>query len=99
MITHVVIFWTDKTNSEGREALQKGCKELISRIPGVLEFRFGQPVSSNRGVVDDSFSLAISMTFENQKAAETYQEHSLHKQFVNEYVKKYVKRFVVYDWS
>lgn len=99
VITHVVVFWTDKPHGENRDRLLAGARELLGAIPGVLEYRCGRPVPSPRGVVDDSFAVAISMTFADQAAADLYQAHPLHVKFVNDYVKPYVKRFVVYDWE
>ena len=72
MITHVVVFWTDKPPGEAQEKIAAGARELLAEIPGALEFRSGIPVPSTRGVVDDSFAAAISMTFEDQSAADTY---------------------------
>ena len=62
MITHVVVFWTDKPPGEAQEKIAAGARELLAEIPGALEFRSGIPVPSTRGVVDDSFAAAISMT-------------------------------------
>ncbi|TVR51629.1 MAG: Dabb family protein [Puniceicoccaceae bacterium] len=99
MITHVVIFWTDKPGSEDRTKLLEGAKALLGGIPGVREFRTGAPVPSPRGVVDDSFAVAISMTFASQADADAYQTHPDHQVFIDDYVKPYVKRFVVYDFG
>ncbi len=76
-----------------------GARELLSAIPGVTEFRCGVAVPSARGAVDDSFSVAISMTFADQAAADTYQAHPLHIRFVEEVFKPNVRRFVVYDFG
>jgi len=99
MITHVVIFWTDKPHGGNREKLLAGARELLPQIPGVKEFRCGAPVRSPRGVVDDGFAVAISMSFEDQDAAEVYQSHPLHLQFIEQSVKPYVRRLVVYDFG
>jgi hypothetical protein len=99
MITHVVVFWTDKPHGENRDRLLAGTRELLAPIPGVLEFRTGVPVPSPRGVVDDSFSVAISMTFADQVATDVYQTHPLHLQFIEQCVKPCVKRLVVYDFG
>lgn len=98
MITHVVIFWLDKPYAQNREDFFKGAKTL-GNIPDVLEYRCGVAVPSNRGVVDDSFAVGISMTFKDQAVADQYQNHPIHLEFVNKYVKTMVKRFVVYDWN
>jgi hypothetical protein len=99
VITHVVVFWTDKPHGENSDRLLAGAREFLGPIPGVLEFRFGAPVPSPRGVVDDSFSVAISMTFVDQAAADVYQSHPLHLEFIEKCVKPYVKRLVVYDFA
>jgi hypothetical protein len=98
MITHVVIFWTDKNDPQARQKLLEGTR-LLADIPGVLEYRQGPPVPSPRGVVDDSFTAAISMTFASTADADAYQTHPLHVKFVQEYVKPLVKRFVVFDFG
>jgi hypothetical protein len=99
MITHIVVFWTDKPMGENRDKLVAGAEEFLAPIPGVLEFRSGVAVPSSRGVVDDSFAMAISMTFEDQAAADLYQSHPLHTRFIEEVVKPCVRRFVVYDFG
>lgn len=99
MITHVVIFWTDKPHGENGDRVLAGAREFLSAIPGVTEFRSGLAVPSPRGVVDDSFSVAISMTFADQAAADVYQDHPLHHQFIAKCVTPYVKRLVVYDFG
>ncbi len=98
MITHVVIFWTDKNDSAARARLLEGCKGLES-IPGVLNFRYGTPVSSPRGVVDDSYTAAISMDFVSQADADAYQSHPDHVLFVEKVYKPNVKRVVIYDYA
>lgn len=98
MITHVVIFYADKPHGENKEKILAGAKSLVD-IPGVLEFRCGGPIPSARGAVDDSFAVAISMTFENQTDADAYQNHEIHQNFIENTFKPYCKRFVVYDFG
>ena len=99
MITHVVVFWTDKPHASNRDALLAGAHKLLADIPGALNFRAGSPVSSPRAVVDDSFAVAISMDFATQTDAELYQNHPLHQEFIETCVKPYSKRLVVYDFG
>lgn len=98
MITHVVVFWLDKPYGENRAKLLEAAQEL-GNIPGCGNFRAGVAVPSPRGVVDDSFAVAISMDFTDQAAADAYQSHPDHVKFVQEAVKPMVKRFVVYDFG
>lgn len=97
MITHVVIFWVDGSE-EKRAKLLEGTA-MLSEIPGVLEFRYGPPVPSERDIVDDSFGVAISMTFTDQVAADTYQNHPIHQKFHREYFSPLVSKAVVYDFG
>ena len=99
VITHVVVFWTDKPHGEAQARLLAGAQELLPQIPGVQEFRSGVAVPSPRGAVDDSFSVAISMSFADQATADSYQSHPLHMRFVEEYFKPNSRRFVVYDFG
>lgn len=97
MITHVVIFWVNDEN-ESRDKLLQGTS-LLRQIPGVQEFRVGGAIPSDRTVVDDSFAVAISMTFADQATADTYQNHPNHVKFVEECVKPLTSRVVVYDFG
>lgn len=99
MITHVVIFWTDKGQSELATQIEKGAQELLSQIAEAQNLRIGQPVPSLRGNVDDSFAVALSMDFVDQAAANAYQTHPKHVEFVEKYVKPYAKRTLVYDFA
>lgn len=98
MITHVVIFWTDKPFNSMQSQLLAGVQKLAG-ITEAQNYRFGTPVMSSRGVVDDSFSVAISMDFKSQADADSYQSHPLHKEFIETCVKPYAKRLVVYDFA
>ena len=99
MITHVVVFWTDKPPGDAQDKIAAGAREFLAVIPGMMEFRSGIPVPSPRGVVDDSYAAAISMTFKDQAAADAYLAHPLHVRFVEECVKPHVRRLVVYDFG
>lgn len=98
MITHVVIFWTDKPFNLIQNQFLTGIQKLAG-IPEAQNYRFGTPVMSSRGAVDDSFSVAISMDFNSQTEADSYQSHPLHKEFIETCVKPYAKRLVVYDFT
>lgn len=98
MITHTVIFWVEGNEEAKREKLLEGTA-MLAEIPNVLEFRAGPAVPSPRSVVDDSFAVAISMTFPDRAAADIYQNHPAHQAFVEQYVKPLVSRLVVYDFG
>ena len=97
MITHIVLFWTDKQDEEARAAVQEGAKRLLADIPGALNFRSGAAFPSERGVVDDTYAAAICMDFKTQADMQAYLEHPQHQEFVSKCVKPHVKRYIVYD--
>lgn len=97
MITHLGFFWVDKQDEEAKQRVLKAARELLSEIPGLQNFHAGTAMSSPRGVVDDSFSVAISMDFADKAALQVYAEHPRHVQFVTDFVKKDVRRYVIYD--
>ncbi|MBC2595397.1 Dabb family protein [Ruficoccus amylovorans] len=98
MITHVVVFWTDKPVEENRQKLLAKLEPLAG-IPGVKNFRCGPAIESPRGAVDDSYTVAISMDFETAADAEVYQTHPLHVDFIKTCIGTVAKRFVVYDFG
>jgi hypothetical protein len=98
MITHVVVFWTDKPVEENRAKLLEGVKPLAD-IPSLKNFRYGAAVPNTRATVDDSFAVAISMDFETQADADAYQVHPLHKEFLKNYVGSVAKRVTIYDFG
>lgn len=98
MITHVVILWVPEGDEEKRSRLLEGAAKL-AEIPGVLEYRYGRAIPSPRPVVDSSFAAALSMTFEDQAAADAYQAHPIHQQFVADYVNPLSSKLVVYDFG
>ncbi len=97
MITHLGFFWTDKQDDEATQRVLAAARELLTSIPDMENFHAGTAMSSPRGSVDDSFSVAISMQFATEEALQAYLQHPRHVQFVNDYVKKDVRRLLIYD--
>jgi hypothetical protein len=94
----VAVFWVDKPVEKNAKALRKAAKALAD-IPGVKHFRFGAAVPMERGVVDDSFALGISMDFKSKKALKKYVEHPDHVKFVQGPMKESVRRIIAYDFG
>lgn len=88
----------DEEKKEQRVKLMEGAASLAT-IPGVIGYRFGVPIPSERPVVDSTFAVGLSMSFQDQAAAAAYQDHPVHQKFVEQYVKPLVSRVVVYDFG
>ena len=76
-LTHIIICWLDKSvKSNDIEVIINETKKLNS-IPGVSGFSVGKSIKSNRDIVDDSFTFAVSMKFKNMKEMNTYEVYAI----------------------
>lgn len=98
-VIHVVLVWLKEPgNAEHRQRIIEGSKKLEG-IPGIQELKVGQPIMSERDVVDDSFDIGLYMTFPNQKAMQAYLTHIEHVEIVrNEFI-PVMDRYLVYDFT
>ena len=96
MIHHIVFYWVDEPVEETRAKLLEGTR-LLAEIPEALNFHAGPPLASQRGVVDHSYCIGMTMQYADAAAAQAYQVHPNHIRFAEEYFKPLVKRAVVYD--
>lgn len=97
-ITHVVMVWLQEPgNLQQRSAFIKASEQL-NNSPGVISRHVGVVVPSERGVVDDTFDVAVSVTLKNKKALQAYLNDSRHKKILKEKIKPLVNRVVIYDF-
>jgi hypothetical protein len=99
MFSHVVIFWTNPANPKAADELLAGMEKYLRPIPGVLHFHAGKMASSHRPVVDQTYQVALNLTFPNKQTQDDYQTHPLHIEFVNNVFKKTCQKAVVYDFE
>ncbi len=99
MFSHIVIFWTDPAIPDAADELIAGANRYLKDIPGVQSFHVGRLVPSHRPVVDQSYQVAINLTFADKKAQDDYQVHPLHVRFVEETFKRVCKKVAVYDFE
>ena len=99
MFSHIVVFWTDSAQPDAADKLVAGANRLLKNIPGVLQFHAGKMVPSERPVVEQSYQVALNLTFQNQQAEQAYQVHPQHIEFVGKFVKPLVKKVAVYDFE
>ena len=99
MFSHVVIFWTDPAKPQAAEDLIAAAHKYLRPIPGIIHFHIGKMVPSQRPVVDQSYQVALNITFESKKAQDAYQVDPLHTDFVEKSFKPNCKKCVVYDFE
>jgi hypothetical protein len=99
MFSHVVIFWTDPAKSSAADDLVAGAEKYLRPIPGVRLFHVGRMAKSHREVVDQSYQVALNLTFDTREDQDAYQVHPLHIEFVEKVFKPNCQRVVVYDFE
>ncbi len=99
MFSHVVIFWTKKEIPDAADQLLAGAEKYLKPIPGVLHFHVGKMVGSHRPVVDQTYQVALTITFATKKDQDDYQVHPLHIDFVEKVFSKLKEKVVVYDFE
>jgi hypothetical protein len=97
-VHHVVVCWLNEPDKE--EARQKVIEVSrgFSAIPGVIDVRAGRVIHSEREIVDNSFDVAIYLSFENEQRLFEYLNHPIHKKAVEKTLKPLVRKVIVYDF-
>ena len=99
MFSHLVIFWTDPEKPHAADKLIAGANEYLKSIPGVLTFHVGKMVRSHRDVVDQTYQVALNLTFPDTATQDAYQTHPRHVEFVEKVFKPLCRKVVVYDFE
>lgn len=92
-ITHMVTFtlYAGKDTPEA-EAFLKESSDALAVIPGVEQFQVLKQVSEK-----NEFDYSFSMVFADQAAYDAYNNHPVHRQYVEERWEKEVSRFQEID--
>lgn len=97
-VQHVVVAWLKEPgNAEHRRRLIEASRDLAA-IPGVVRVAAGEPLPATRPVEDDTYDVAVVLTFESRAALQAYQVHPQHTRAVAEVLQPLVRRVVVYDF-
>lgn len=99
MFSHVVIFWTHPEMPAAADELIAGANQYLKPIPGTLHFHIGKMAASPRPVVDQTYQVALNISFADKQAQDDYQIHPLHIEFVEKIFKRVCKKVVVYDFE
>jgi hypothetical protein len=96
-LVHHVFFWLKNPNSKEDLAKLLAGLRTLEKIESVRGIHIGVPASTEkRAVVDSSFSASEILFFDDVDGQNLYQEHPIHKQFV-ETCSNLWERVVVYD--
>ncbi|MEQ9438978.1 MAG: Dabb family protein [Cyclobacteriaceae bacterium] len=93
---HNVYFWlANPAQSEDGAALEKGLRTL-EQIETVRDIHIGKPSSTNRPVIDTTYSYHLMLAFDNLEDQNTYQVDPVHLQFVED-CQHLWKKVQIYD--
>lgn len=97
MLAHHVFFWLKNPGSlADRDKLIEGLRTL-QKIESVRDIHIGVPADTEkRPVVDNSYSVSELIFFDNVAGQNIYQDHPIHKKFVENYSSLWEK-VIVYD--
>ena len=97
-IDHVVFVWLKNPGSaKDRQTLVEKSRELAASIPQIRSFHWGTAITSTRPVVDDTFDLALVMSFADRAALEAYENYPDHKRAARDVLRPLARKIVVYD--
>ena len=99
MFSHVVIFWTDPSNHRATDELLAGIERYLKPIPGIRHFHAGRVIRSHREVVDQSYQVALNLSFDDAAAQDAYQAHPLHLEFMDRVFKRLCRQVRIYDFA
>jgi hypothetical protein len=96
MFVHHVFFWlkSDLSSSD----VQK-FEETVSTLPGISHVKMGnvgKPASTNRPIIERSYSYSLLLVFENEAKHDEYQVDPTHLKFV-ETCSTFWEKVVIYD--
>ena len=84
MFVHHVFFWMkDDLTSDALTKFENGVKTL----PAIELVKFGdvgKPASTNRPIIERSYSYSLLLVFENKSAHDEYQTHPEHLKFIED---------------
>ncbi|GLQ30197.1 Dabb family protein [Litoribrevibacter albus] len=98
-VQHVVLIWFKSDVSE--QYIKKVTDETkqLTHIPGVITVNAGQAIPSDRPMVDDSFDLGVTMTFDSVADMKAYVNHPEHKAFLKRYIMGKVEKLSIFDFQ
>jgi heme-degrading monooxygenase HmoA len=98
-VSHVVVVWLKEPgNLKIRDHFIQASRQL-ENLPGVLSRHVSAVTPSDRKKVDDTFDVAITVTFKNQQALKNYLHSKQHKKMVQDKLKPLVERIVIYNFG
>ena len=96
MFVHHVFFWLKPANTaEEIKKFEAGVSSLKG-INSIKMAEIGKPASTNRPVIERSYSYSLLLIFETQDDHDSYQTDPVHLQFIDDCAQLW-DRVLIYD--
>lgn len=96
-IAHYVLFWLKESLSEKEKKDFTQFFEELKKVPTIKSLHYGSPAkTTQRDVVDNSFSYNLLVYFDNMEDLVVYETHPIHLEAIEKY-SKYWSKVVVHD--
>ena len=94
---HVVYFWLkEPANEKVRATFEASLTSFINNSSFASTKYLGTPADTDRGVIDNSYTYCLMVTFDSKEQHDQYQVEEGHLQFIEECSELWTK-VVVYD--
>lgn len=97
LIAHYVLFWLKEDLSDQEKKDFTQFFEDLKKVPTIKSLHYGSPANTTqRDVVDNSFSYNLLVYFDNMDDLDVYETHPIHLEAIEKY-SKYWTKVVVHD--
>ena len=94
---HVVYFWLKNPDSkEDRAKFEKSLTNFINNSENIIGKHIGLPAKTDRGVIDNTYTYSLILSFENKEMQDKYQVEEGHLKFIEE-CEDLWEKVIVYD--
>ncbi len=97
-VHHVIVCWLHEPGKSGHRKKIIDVSHELQKLPGVVTAHAGGVVPSERPVVDNSYDVAVIMTFNSVDDMKGYLADPRHTMAVEKVLKPLVQRMIVYDF-
>lgn len=81
MLVHAVYFWLKPDITPAQVSTFEELCGAMAKIPSVQHLWLGKPASTDRPVIDRSYSYGLVVALKDMEAHDAYQVHPIHDKF------------------
>ena len=98
-LQHIVLIWLKDAGNVERQGKIIEASKSFRDIPRVLQVQSGKSVTSDRGIVDDSFDVGILVVVSDERRLAEHLAHPIHQRAKNDVLMPLVEKVLVYDFQ